>query len=615
MKKILAFLLPFILIFTLVGCSSATGSSSPATTSQQALEADTTPIAVDHDPEDFSSASGTVDAYIRLEGDAISLEGSGATVDGSILTITAAGTYSLSGVLNDGQIIVDTTDEEPVVLVLDGVDITSSTSAPIYVRAADKVIISLAEGSENRVTDGTDYAYDDVLAEEPNAAIFSNDDLTLTGGGSLVVNANFNHGIVSQDNLKITGGIITVYAVNDGIKGKNFIAIMDGWITITAGGDGLQSNNDEDAEKGYIAIEGGTLNITAGLDGIQAETRLSISGGTLSVSSGGGSLVSSSVPGGDWGGQRPGMPSSVDATDTPSTKGLKAGVDVTITGGSIQIDSLDDAIHSNDSLTISAGDITIRSSDDGVHADATLTISGGTLQIDQSYEGIESAVITIAGGDIHVVASDDGINASGGDGGSDFGGSRGMDNFTDTGAYSLLISGGYIYVDAGGDGVDINGSITMTAGTLIVNGPTNDGNGALDYLGSFTISGGLLVAVGSSGMATGPGDTSTQYSILNNFTSPMTAGTLVNLQSSTGEVLLTFQPSKQYQSLVFSSPDLENGMTCTIYTGGSSSGTQTDGMYTSGAYIPGSEVISFTISATVTNLGAAGRDFPPGSRP
>jgi uncharacterized membrane protein YhiD involved in acid resistance len=633
MRKATALFLLAALMMALVACTGspveftgvasaaepsvvATEEASTDVNTQQTAEPAVAPVSVEYDREDLeATASGAATTSIELAGDLITIEGTGATANGSVLTITSAGTYSISGTLNDGQIVVDTQDEETVTLVLDGVELTCSTSAPIYVSNAEKTVITLADGTENTVTDGTSYVFEDAESDEPNAAIFSKDDLTINGSGSLTVNATYNNGIASKDDLKITGGTITVNAVNDGIKGRDSIAIKDGTITVNAGGDGLQSNYDEDAEKGFVVIEGGTLSITAGLDGIQAETSLAVSGGEIDIVTAGGSVDSGS--GGAWGGR--GMEGNANKT-TESAKGLKAGTDLTIVDGVIQVDSLDAAIHSNGSITIDGGELLIASGDDGIHADSALTINGGNLNITQSYEGLESAVITINDGTIHLVASDDGINASSGSGDTAFGGQpmpgQGPGGF-ESGDNSLAINGGYIAVDANGDGIDANGPIEMTAGTVIVNGPTNDGNGPLDYLGTFNISGGTLVAVGSSGMAEAPSTTSTQYSVMYNFASPQAAGTVVHIETESGQEVLTFVPTKEYQSVVLSSPELENGVTYVVYSGGNSNGTAVDGVYSGGAYTAGTQVASFTISSMVTGGGATMGGFPgrPGRRP
>jgi hypothetical protein len=617
-------LLVLTLIFTFTACSDgAVESTNGSPTSQSANESEDTSgsaVGAEQDSDITSSAnSGVYDSddedsswnssetsYITLAGNSITLHGGGAVVDGNQIAITSAGTYSITGTLDDGQIIVNTDDTAVVKLILNGADIACSTSAPIYVKNAEKTVITLADGTENFVTDGDSYIIEDSLIEdsesiEPNAAIFSKDDLTINGNGSLTVSANYNNGIQSKDDLKITGGNITVNAVNDAIKGRDSIAVKDMNITVNAGGDGMQSNNDEDSEKGYVSVESGTINVTAGEDGIQAETSLVISGGNITISSGGGSVNSSSNAGeagntwGNWGNR--GMENEPDSGGSSgSAKAIKAGVDITIAGGTINIDSSDDSIHSNDSLTINGGNIVLASGDDGIHSDSTLEINGGDISITKCYEGLDSAVITINDGNIHLVASDDGINVVGGVDGSSIGGRPGQNNFNSSGNNYLYIHGGYIAIDATGDGLDINGPIDMTGGVVIVNGPTRNDNGALDYFGAFEITGGFLVAVGSSGMAQAPGTSSIQYSVMLNFSSAQPGGTMVHIETEDGEEILTFVPTKAYQSVVLSSPELENGSTYVVYSGGSSTGTVTDGLYSGGTYTAGTEVGSFVIT-------------------
>jgi len=558
---------------------------------------------VEYDSDDLNTSPGGPDTtYIKLKGSSISVDGGGATPEGSVVTISSAGTYDIHGVLDDGQIVVDTEDEEPVVLVLNGAQIASSPSAPVYLLQAAKTVITLADGTDNSVTDGPEYVLESAETDEPNGAIFSKDDLTINGAGPLTVHANYNHGIVSKDDLKLVGGTITVYAVNDGIKGRDSISIRGGTITVRAGGDGLQANNDQDGEKGTIAIEGGTLDIAAGLDGIQAETRLEIGGSAITVLSGQGS--------GSYG-------------PDDSAKGLKAGVNLTITGGTFDIDSSDDAIHSNDSLTIHGGEIRLATRDDGMHADSTLVVNGGVIDITQSYEGIESAIITINDGEIHISASDDGINVVGDNDGAAMNRRVRPDTFA-TGNRYLHINGGTIAIDANGDGLDINGSIQMAAGVLLIHGPTGNMNGALDCDGFFTMTGGFLVAAGSAGMAQAPDDSSTQYVMAHTFAAPQRAGTLFHIETRDGENVLTFTPAKTYQSVVFSAPELELGETYLVYSGGSSNGVLTDGLYSGGTYRGGTQEASLTLASIVTGANPRGGGFrgapgggrmrPPGGR-
>ena len=605
MYKPLTALIVAAFALTPTACSTS-AANQPAVTSE-ILSTDNASIedVSTVDTSDLSTQELT--AEINLEGTAIQVSGSNVTVEGTTATITAAGVYRLSGSLDDGQIVVETKDEGTVELILDNATITNSSSAPIFVSSAKEVIITLADSSSNTVSDGANYVFIDAETDEPDAAIFSKSDLVISGSGSLTVNANFKNGIASKDSLTIENGVITINAAADGVKGKDSVTILDGTLTIVSGSDGIQSTNDTDEEKGTVTISGGIINITAGLDGIQAETDLLVSGGDITIVTGGGSANSSTQSG--WG-----NPGSTDSTTTESMKALKAGVNLTVSGGNINIDSEDDALHSNDSLSIDGGTLNIASGDDGVHADTSLVINNGSINITKSYEGIESAAITFNGGTITVTASDDAINVAGGSDGSAMGGRPGQNNFSDSGEYTLTINGGYIVLDAGGDGLDSNGTISMTDGVVIVNGPTDSRNGPVDYMGSFNMSGGFLLAVGSSGMGQATSSDSSQYAVLYNYDSVQSAGTLISIQNQSGENILTFAPSKEYQSVLFSSADLQNGATYTLSSGGSASGTAQDGFYENVTVSGASQVTSFTISSVVTSLGTASNMMGGGGR-
>ena len=231
--------------------------------------------------------SQEVSAEIRLDGLDVSVIGDGVMIDDQVLTITSAGTYTIQGEITDGRIVVDVGDDDEVTLVLDNAEIVCSTFSPIYVANADEVILFLTDGTENIVEDGETYILDSGV-DEPDAAIFSHDDLTIVGSGSLTVIGNFNDGIQSKDDLLIESGDITIIAANDGLKGRNSITILDAVVTITAGGDGLQSNGTEDETQGIILIEDGTFRVEAGADGIQAATNLVINDGTFDLTTGGG---------------------------------------------------------------------------------------------------------------------------------------------------------------------------------------------------------------------------------------------------------------------------------------------------------------------------------------
>lgn len=541
-----------------------------------------------HDAEEDYIWDVNNEIDVALQGNNIIVDGNGATVEGSKVFITSAGSYNIHGSLTDGQIIVNTDDDDIVRLILNNVDINSSTTSPIYIDNAKKTMIVLAEGSTNFITDPATYVFESADEDEPNAAIFSKDNLTLFGEGNLTISANYNDAITSKDGLVITSGRIIINAIDDGIRGKDYLIIKSGSFEIESGGDGLKSDNREDIGTGCILIEKGTINIRATKDAIQAANDIDIANGIFNLVSGGGSN------------------SSVGIYET--AKAIKATDIVQIDGGNFTINSADDAIHSNNSIIINSGNFIIATSDDGIHADSTLTLNGGDIAITKSYEGLESAIINLNAGQVNLVSSDDGINVSGSKDGSEFNNDPWGYN-SSSGDHYLYINRGYYVLNSNGDGIDANGSIEMTGGNVIINGPVANMNGALDYDGYFNISGGFIIAVGSSGMAEAPDETSSQNCLLFSLNSTQDAGTLIMLQTTSGAELFTFAPCKEFTSVAYSSPALSKGTSYQIYYGGSATGTVTDGLYTNGTYSPGAIFESFTISSVITkiNVRSGGR--------
>ncbi len=479
------------------------------------------------------------------------------------VVISSAGTYVLSGTISDGQIVVEAGEADKVQLVLNGVSITNSDGPAIEIRSADKVFLTLAEGSENMLSDGEAYVLADG-EDEPNACVYSKADLCINGDGNLTIYGNYNHGVYSKDDLVITGGTLTVNAVNDGLKGKDCVEICGGTFTIEAGGDGIQSNHAEDAERGYVSIDGGTFVIVAGCDGIQAETCLQVTSGSLLITTGGGSANASVKQDGNWGFWGSQITS---AEETESAKGLKAGVALYIADGEISLDSSDDALHANGDITVAGGTIEISSGDDGVHADDALVVTGGSMVINQSYEGMEGNSVTVSGGEIEIIASDDGINAAGGNDGSALNGRPGQGSFdTDTSSY-IRITGGTITVRADGDGIDSNGGFYVEGGALFIHGTTSGADGFLDYESEAVITGGTVIAAGGAAMAQAFGTNSTQCSMLQTFDTQVAAGTVLTVCDAAGEALVTFTPENTYQAVLVSLPELTLGETYTITAG------------------------------------------------
>lgn len=522
----------------------------------------------DHDdPADYTWDTTAV-AQIKLNGNSITVEPASAVISGSKVTIKTAGTYNITGTLTDGQIVVDSKGDGNIRLILNGVNIKNSTGAPIFISDADKTIIILAENTENVLTDGTSYI---TVDGEPNAAIFSNSDLTLYGEGSLAITANYKDGISSDDGLLIKSGTINITAADDGIRGKDYLIIKGGKIVVSSKGDGLKSDNIEDITLGYVTVEYADIILTSGGDAITAATDVRITDGIFTIKSGGGTT----------------------GTYTTSAKGIKAVNKLNIDKGTFNFNCADDALHSNNKVIINDGIYNIATKDDAIHADASVEINNGTINITQSYEGIESASITVNSGNVSLLATDDGFNAT-----------KGSRTEANDGS-SLNLNGGYIVVNcSSGDGLDSNGNLTMTGGTVIVHGPKSQPEVGFDVNGTFNISGGLLIATGpnSGNMIETPSTSSTQYSVKATIQSNLTTSTLFHIEDANGNDLVTYKPVRNVYYIVFSSSGLKSGSSYSIYTGGSSTGTFNNGLYTGGTYTGGTLKKTFTISGKVTNV-------------
>lgn len=584
---------------------------------------ETGPLTGNYDADDLNESWSEGKAtIIKCNGESSEISGNGIQADGKVLKITQAGTYVFSGNMSDGQIQVEADKDDVVHIVLGGLTASSSSSSVIYGIQSKKIVITLAKGQENILSDASSYVYENASEDEPNACIFSKDDVSINGEGILNIHGNYEDGIRSKDDLKIINGTLNIDAQQHGLKGKDSVTIKDGDLTITAGGDGIKSNNDTDADKGYILLDGGTYRITAAQDGIQAETVLQINDGSGSITSGGGSTNASYDENGqiqeDWGqwggkmgeqpkmngqeppdgvkteagqtppdgempgdgqipadggmseeGQTPVKDSGVGAEDgesSDSAKGLKGGTGIYLNGGDFTIDSSDDSIHCNGNVTINDGTYIMDSGDDGVHADQELIINGGVIQINKSYEGLEGLTVDIRAGDIDVVSMDDGINSAGG---SDtlMSGRPGQNSFASGDDCWIRISGGDIYVKASGDGIDSNGNLYMDGGMLVVEGPEDSANGTLDYEGTAEITGGTFVGTGSSGMAMAFSDSSTQCSVNVVADTMLPSGTMVTLTDSSGKEILSVSPTKSFNCIQISSSLLVSGETYTVTYG------------------------------------------------
>ena len=515
-KKLLALFCATALSMTAVaGCTGTKSSTGNVVSSETEVNAEET--VAQSETGTFSSAdmfterdlAGTYEesgaVYVTLSDDGITGETDGVAINGQTMTITAEGTYIFSGTLSEGQIVVDA-DNAKVQIIFDNVDITCASSAAVYVKSAEKVFVTLAEGSLNTLRNTDEYvAIDD---NNIDAVIFAKSDITLNGTGSLTIVSAEGHGTVSKDDLKITGGTYDITAAGHALSGKDSVRIADGTFILTAEKDGIHAENADDEEEGYIYIAAGDFTITSDGDGMDASNIVQIEDGTFDITAGGGAANSlktheSDMPGEPGGGMpqngrkpdgedMPEMGEKPDGENMPqdtttdesstSTKGIKAGGGMYLNGGTYQIDSADDSIHSN----------------------ANITIADGTY--------------TLATGD---------------------------------------------------DGVDSNGDLTINGGEIYIDGPSDNGNSAIDYgdRSSAYVNGGTLVAIGSSGMAEGMSDSSKQKVLMVKLGEQMEAGDVV-LTDSEGNVIVSYTALKSYDCVIISTAEVESGATYTLTTSG-----------------------------------------------
>lgn len=519
------------------GSTSADGSRS--TISSEGMFAD-------GDYRDVTSSSP--DAEISLSGSSGTISDTTRGSSGSDVTISSKGVYHVTGSSDGASIVVnDSTKSGNIYLILDNVSMKSSSKPCIIVEAGDKVIIQCV-GSNSLSFEPSD------VSIKTDAAVYSENDVTINGSGSLDISSGL-HGIVCKKDLKVTSSTLSVKAGSIGLKAASSLRIGGGKINVEAGHDGIQLSDKKNSS--YLYFEKAELTMKTGYDGI------SVKGGDDSkdfsgyVALNGGKINITTASGAG---------SEQSKNNETSQKGIKTDGKITINSTELTISAADDALHGNSDILLESGNITLSSSDDGITAAGLLTINGGTIKVTKSYEGLEGADITINDGDISITSSDDGLNTAGG---SDSSQSNDNNPWSGKGSDAkLTINGGRVYINASGDGLDSNGSIYITGGTTIVEGPSRNDNGAIDkgdVSGCIaSITGGTVLALGSSGMAV-------------NFDSGSQCSALVTLSGKAGDEIkaddgsgFSFTASKSFECAVYSSPSLEKGKTYTLSAGSAS---------------------------------------------
>ncbi|EJF40993.1 PF14262 domain protein, partial [Actinomyces massiliensis F0489] len=460
---------------------ASVGASASDVLSANADTSEATAVASDADKTGAYDASAAT--TITASGGSAEVSGSDAgnvTVDGGTVTITGSGTYVVSGTL-DGQVVVNA-DKADVRLVLAGASITNTGGPAIDIQDAGSAVMVLAEGTTNTLADGSAYA--DTSEDAATAALFSSDTLTITGTGSLNVTGSYNDGISSKNGLVITGEpTITVDAVDDGVRGKDYLLVSSGSLTVSAGGDGLKSSEDNDETKGFVALGDATVNVTSGDDGVSATTDVTVDGTTLSIAAGGGqanATVSEE--------QGPGQGAPGQGAPGQGAPGQDQAA-----GG-----------QSDESQSEST-----TASPKGINAGVTYAQDTGSVTIDAADEGLQAAFVNVNGGSLDIASGDDGINASNGD--YTIEGYESADSESDDGSV-LTISGGQVQIDyANSDGIDSNGSAHVTGGEVVVGGAAGSMDGSVDANGETTlvgVSASIPVAEGDTITVTGADGTS-----------------------------------------------------------------------------------------------------------
>ena len=592
MKHLSLFLALLLLLTCLAGCGkdpiptepAGTGGSTGVTLPSAEVSFQQTDDTM-FTERDFRTApyEGRV-VNVTLNGDTATADSNAVQIKGSAIKITEEATYIFTGVFN-GMILVDCDKDAQPQLVFGGATVHSETSAALYIVDAGKVTLTLADGTENYLSNGG--AFEAIDSEDIDAALYSRRDLVINGSGKLTVLSPAGKGISCKDNLILTGGTLDIQSAFHGLDANDSLRITGISATVAAGMDGIHCENNTDPDFGYVYISSGTFDIDAAGDGIAAGAWLQIADGSFTLLTGSGH-ENGKDHADNWGGF-PGGPGGKATTDTDSAsmKGIKAATGMLLTGGSYTIDSADDALHCDSATVIRGGSYTIATGDDAIHAETALTIADGSIDISTSYEGLEAQDIAVLGGSIKMFATDDGINSAGGNdnsgnggrdemapppGGNPPPGGHGGPGGMPAGNGTVLIAGGTLYIKSSGDGIDANGSVTILGGHTTIVGPTQGDTATLDYDRSCVITGGTFIGTGARGMA--QSFSASEQGVIALQVGNQAAGTQIVLKDAKGTTLIDYAPELNFAVVILSCPEMVSGQEYTVSVG-SASGTFT----------------------------------------
>ncbi len=515
------------------------GEAADGTTETHALEdLDLTFTSRDKDPS-YDADTAT---RIVLNGAEATVEGVGAQAEGSTATITDEGTYVVSGTLDNGWVVVDTSSETKVQVVLDGASITNADGPAFYVKNADKCFLTLAEGSTNMLADGSQHAEDDE-DDDLNAALLSNDDLTINGAGSLTVNGAYYHGIKSKDDLVITGGTFDITAAEDALHGNDCIKIADGTFTVNAGDDALHSDI-------FVLLDGGSVNVESCYEGLEGE-KVIVNGGDHTV------VASDDA-----------VNASLASDDTTAADDAEVGVAPDAEGGVVP-GAVPDA---EDGMPPDGGDF--RQMPDGAEMPGDLSdaadLPEGMERPERSFDKDSAeADGTVPEGRMQGGGKelrDGGMMPDGEGRGEDFkggdmavqdsdmpkGGMGGGGMAASSDACLIQINGGTLHLTGGNDAIDSNGNVEFNGGVVCASGPARSMDGALDYDLSAVINGGTVLLVGDIGSTRGLDQSAQDYA-----TEQVsgTKGATVQLVDAEGSVLAQMVAAYDFTTVLTSAAE------------------------------------------------------------
>ena len=497
------------------------------------------------------------------------IEGEGAEASPEGVRITQAGTYVLTGSMDDGQLRVEAPDDAQVRLVLAGAQIANADGPAVFAASGGEVFVTLVEGFENSLVDGGQRASDSG-ENEGDAALYSEVDLCLNGSGTLTVDGSYAHGISSKAGLVVTGGSYAVTAADDAMRAEDWVKVLDGSFDLEPAGDAVKSGNSEDPTRGFVSIDGGAFSINAGDDGVNAFSYFRIAGGSF---------------------------------------------DVTAAG---------DAFKSDADGCVSGGELVINAGDDAVHAEFTLSVDGGTVDVLACAEGYEAERVYLNGATTHIVSSDDAINAAAPE--TEAVPKEGFE--TSVGATTenvetclIRFNEGYTVIDAGGDGIDSDGYVEVNGGILLVEGPASSADGVFDYGLGAEVTGGTVLMVGAAGMAQSFSGGTQPFAMVQ--VSGL-AGQSVALTAQgddggeSGELLASFTPKRDYQVVIVSSPAMTDGVQYDLCIGVDIPDANADG-FADGGFVKADTFVQFTASTTPSagpgGMGGRGDMAPGGVAP